>query len=166
MSGSAGSDRSAIRVAYIAALFGVIGTLCGSAITYLGNRGLQNQQQSEQNAVEARATRAAARLAVFRYQAYERLAAEMLAERTYIVQGLPLPLSADDEALIVASLSINGLDALGLADEGIGFVSSVLKDGRAGAVLQIGDQFKLKTANGDIEQGLVVLKQMATRRLS
>jgi hypothetical protein len=155
-----------MRVAYIAALFGVVGTLIGSAITYVSNRAVQNQQISQQNAVEARATRAAARLAVYRYAAYDTLAAAMLADHTYIVQELPSPLSPADEALVVGSLSTNGLNALGLADEGLGFVTSVRKDGRAGAPLQVGDQYKLRTATDDIEKALAVLKQMATRRLS
>lgn len=167
MSGSAGSDRSAIRIAYIAALFGVVGTLCGSAITYLGNRTLQNQQISEQNAVEARATRAAARLGVYRYQTYETLVGNMLSNEQYVVQQLPPPLTAADEALIVASLSTNGLDDLALADEGTGFVDAMLKGKTDAESLQVGDKFVLQRyASGDIEKGLAVLKQMATRRLS
>ena len=166
MSGSAGSDRSPLRVAYIAALFGLVGTLCGSAVTYLGNRALQNQQISQQNAVEAKATRAAARLAVFRYQTYDNLVNEMLSQQQYYQQQLPQPLSAGNEALIVASLSTNGLDALALADQGTSFVTSVLKGKAEGAPLEFGDRVILGLANTDIEQGLAVLKRIATQRLS
>jgi hypothetical protein len=166
VSGSAGSDRSPLRIAYIAALFGVVGTLCGSAVTYLGNRALQNQQISQQNAVEAKATRTAARLAVFRYQGYENLVTEMLSQRRYDVQQLPAPLSAGNEALIVASLSPNGLDDLALADLGTTFVSSVRRGQANGAPLTLGDQVTLEEASTDIQKGLAVLKRMATQRLS
>jgi hypothetical protein len=162
----AGSDRSAIRIAYIAALFGVIGTLCGSAVTYLGNRTLQNQQINQQNAVEATATRAAARIAVFRYQTYENLVNEMLSQRQYYEQQLPQPLSAGNEALIVASLDTDGLDALALADLGTTFVSGVLKGKPDGAPLHVGDQVTLEEASTDLQKGLAVLKRIATRRLS
>jgi hypothetical protein len=166
VSESAGSDRSPLRIAYIAALFGLLGTLCGSAVTYLGNRALQNQQISQQNAVEAKATRTAARFAVFRYQAYDNLVHEMLSERRYDVQQLPQPLSTGNEALIVASLSPNGLDALALADLGTTFVSSVLKGETNGAPLELGDQVTLEEASTDIQKGLAVLKRIATQRLS
>lgn len=166
VSESAGSDRSALRIAYVAALFGVVGTLCGSAVTYLGNRALQRQQISQQNAVQAKATRTAARLAVFRYQTYDNLVDEMLSERRYDVEQLPQPLSAGNEGLIVASLSPAGLDALALADLGTTFVSRVLSDETNGAALKLGDQVTLMEANTDIQRGLAVLKRMATQRLS
>jgi len=159
------ADRSAIRGAYVAALFGLIGTLFGSAVTYVGNRALQNQQISQQNAIEAKATRTAARLAVFRYQTYENLVDEMLSQQQYYVEPLPQPLSADNEALIVASLSTNGLDALALADLGTTFVSSVLKGMTDGAPLELGDQVTLEEASTDIQKGLAVLKEMAVRKL-
>jgi hypothetical protein len=166
VSRSAGSDRSSIRVAYVAALFGLVGTLCGSAVTYFGNRAVQDQQINQQNAAEAKATRTAARLAVFRYQAYENLVSEMLSQRQYYVQSLPQPLSTGDEALIVASLSTDGLDALTLADLGTTFVSSVLKGAKDGAPLGLGAQVTLEEASTDIQKGLAVLKNIATRRVS
>jgi hypothetical protein len=155
-----------MRVACIAALFGLVGTLCGSAVTYLGNRALQNQQTSQQNAAEAKATRTAARLAVFRYQTYENLVAEMLSQQRYYKQPLPEPLSASDEALIVASLSTDGLDALASADLGTTFVPSVLKGETGGAPLQLGDRVTLIEAKADIQKGLAVLKPIAARPLS
>jgi hypothetical protein len=166
VSGSAGSDRSTLRIAYIAALFGVVGTLCGSAVTYFGNRALQDQQIGQQNAVEAKATRTAARLAVFRYQAYDNLVYEMLSQRRYDVEQLPQPLSGGNQALIVASLSPNGLDALALADLGTIFVSSVLRGETNEAPLKLGDQVTLEEASTDIQKGLAVLKRIATQRLS
>ena len=166
VSTSAGSDRSALRVAYIAALFGVVGTLCGGVVAYLGNRALQDQQTQQQNALEAKATRTAARLAVFRYQTYENLVTEMLLQREYYKQPLPQPLSPADEALVVASLSTGGLDALALADLGTTFVRTVLKGERDEAPLKVGDMITLDEARSDITKGLVVLKRIATQPLS
>jgi len=153
-------------VACIAALFGLVGTLCGSAVTYLGNRALQNQQIDLQNVAEAKATRTAARLAVFRYQTIENLATEMLSQQQYYEQTLPQPLTADNEDLIVASLSTNGLDALALADEGTTLVSGVQRDGTDGAPLKLGDEVGLREATPDLQKGLEVLRRIATQPLS
>lgn len=102
-----GASRSQFRLAVFAAVFGLLGTVVGGAVAYLGQRSLDDRQVHEQDARDRAAAGVAAALLSVGYQNADGALKAMIAINAYsLPRGVfDVALSAADEKLVIAHAS-------------------------------------------------------------
>jgi len=157
----ASSWREARNTALIAAIFGLLGTVVGGGITYFTNRALQDQQISEQRALQAAETRVAARLLYERYAKIDQAVIAMFCQGFYVSGGQFPPASLSDEELVVGQASAAGLQTLNNADIQIGLLLETLKGKSTGQPVANGDSALFPFVDQTLRNALAVVTPMA-----
>jgi hypothetical protein len=154
-----------LNAAFVAAVFGIVGTLIGGVLTYLTDHALQDQQISAQAARDTAAARAAALFAMLRYQKIDDEITGMLGADMFIKVpgGLPADISAADEELIVTRVTSQGLRAIATADDDTDVVRALVAARHDGDPLRSYDRVILRGADRQLRVAIATLSAFGGR---